>query len=506
MYMTSVPNHRLPLNGNSTWLWLLGFALLTSSCDVLKPVSSNGSTTQPRSGELEPIQGRKVYDPKTGTYVTLQEVPTEKMDTITWKEISETNYPPITSKPGAFPVIGAGGSSTSTPTGGGAQTLGVGEQGSQLLSSYNVAVMLPFLADRFNPESGQMDENSLWALHFLSGMRMAFDELSAQGVSLNVSLHDTRASEETTAALLQSDRELAQANLIIGPYRRENVALVANKIRNTNQVMVSPHSAASNISERNSNYIQVNPTLETHCQAIMRHVYPRHERNAIVLVARDDASEVSRFQFFNDEYRRINNRRDTARLQQLVVPATSTTFTGIDLSGYMRNNDTTVFILPSWADETFIYGFLRKLDVSKAPYQAVMVYGMPQWMSFERIDFEYYERLNVHVTSSFYLNPLNEEVRTFRRNFFDRYGDIPREEAFSGYCVAKYFADQLKRNGTRFQYVMERDARTMLHTRYKFERVVIPTTTGNEFPVIERWENKHVNVLRFRNYQFEPAN
>ncbi len=503
--MTSVPNHRPPLSGNkSAALWVLSIILLFSSCDVLKPVSSGGSSTQPRSAELEPIQGRRVYDPKTGTYVIMQEVPTEKMDTIAWKEISETNYPPIISKPGAFPILGsgnAGGSGGSSPS----QPIRVGEQGSQILSSYNVAVMLPFLADRFNPESGQMDENSLWALHFASGMRLALEELSAQGANLNVTLHDTRASEQTTSELLQSDRDLAQAHLVIGPYRRENVALVANKVRNTNQVLVSPHSAASNVSDRNPNYIQVNPTLETHCQTIMRHAYPRHDRTAIVLVARDDAAEVARFQFFNDEYRRLNGLRDTARLQQLVIPAASATMTGVDLARYMRNNDTTVFILPTWADEIFVSSFLRKLDVSRAPYQAVVVYGMPQWMAFERIEFDYFERLNVHVTSSFYLDPANQDVRNFRRNFFDRFGDVPREEAFSGYSIARYFVDQLRKNGTRFQYAMERDPYRALHTQYRFERVVIPGTTGAEFPPIERWENKYLNVLHFRNYQFEPA-
>lgn len=36
-------------------------------------------------------------------------------------------------------------------------------------------------------------------------------------------------------------------------------------------------------------------------------------------------------------------------------------------------------------------------------------------------------------------------------------------------------------------------------------RIEIPGTTGAEFPPIERWENKYLNVLHFRNYQFEPA-
>ena len=57
----------------------------------------------------------------------------------------------------------------------------------------------------------------------------------------------------------------------------------------------------------------------------------------------------------------------------------------------------------------------------------------------------------------------------------------------------------------RFQYRLQENPETLLHTQFDFQPVVIPTTTGAEFPQVERWENHHVNILKFQNYRFTKA-
>jgi hypothetical protein len=131
---------------------------------------------------------------------------------------------------------------------------------------------------------------------------------------------------------------------------------------------------------------------------------------------------------------------------------------------------------------------------------------MPQWMDYERIDFDYYEKLNVHVSSSVFIDELNPDIRAFKRRYYDRYGEIPLEEAFVGYDVSKYFGKMLKRFGTKFQLQLEQNPEQLLHTKFEFQPIITPTTTGGmEFPQVERWENKYVNILRFQNYRFNKA-
>lgn len=458
-------------------------------------MDSSDSRTTRDDEELEPIQGRKVYDPETGTWIVVEEAVTERMDTMVWREIPTTDDPPITST-GEVPVV-------TSPS----NVLGVTEFGSQLLSTYNVSLVLPFLTDRFSEFDASIYANSLWAINFYAGVKMALDVLADEQVNLDVSVMDSGASAQVVTNLINSNDNLGKAHLIIGPYRRENVALMAQFARQRGSVLVSPHSAASGISTNNPNYVQTNPTLASHSAAILRHALSRYRPQDIVLVSKSEPNEVGRLAYFRSEYNLINRGVLRATpLRELIIEDQSAALNRVSVDSYLGQGDTTVFIVPDW-DETFVYALLRKIDVSRDPYETVVVYGMPQWRDFEKIDFDYYEKLNVHISSGHYVDPLSAEVRLFKQQFYDRYGSIPRDEAFVGYDVMLYFGRMLKRYGTKFQYALEGNEADMLHTRYYIERVVpVTTTSGIETDIIDQFANKFVNILEFENYQFQKSN
>jgi ABC-type branched-subunit amino acid transport system substrate-binding protein len=473
---------------------------LFSSCELFKPIpQKTEQDPKKEKEELDPIQGRRVYDPTTGTYVVVENTPTGPMDTIIWRDIPSSMEPPIysTSAP-----ITPGPGSGSNPV----NPIGVGEGNSQLLSSYNVSVVLPFLSDRYSSIDKRIPPNSTWALQFYNGMEMAFDELSEQGVALNVSVMDSEASEQQVNDLVRTNRDLNQAHLVIGPYLRNNASILANKMRTTGGVLVSPHSASGNVSAQNPNYVQVKPTLVSHCQAIMRHVLSDHTADQIVLVGMNTEEEIARFDYFQREYERLNGLQQTEPLRRLTIDTTRLDMQTTSLKQWFSYDKETVFIVPSWSKESFINSFLRKLDLESTQYQRVKVYGMPQWMDYDRIDFDYYEKLNVHISSSVFIDDLDPDTRAFKRRYYDRYGEIPLEEAFIGYDATRYFGDMLNKYGTKFQLQLEQHPQQLMHTEFDFQRIIVPTTTGVEFPQVERWENKYVNILKFENYRFTKAN
>ncbi len=504
--MISAQNHPPQSSGNSAFLPVFLLVLFGSmgftSCELFKKLPERPETTRTTGGELDPIQGKRVYDPETGTYVIVEDVPTEKMDTIRWQELPESQYPPITTAGVAPPTRTGSGTNPNTGT-----PLGGGVEGGQLLSSYNVGILLPFLTNQYNDQTRVIPANSEWALQFYGGVQMAYDELKKKGVNLNVNVVDSRAEPSVVSNLLASDAALKADHMIIGPYRRDNVALVADAVKARGGVLVSPYSASSNISDKNSNYVQVNPTLESHCEAIMQHVYARHNPRNVVLVARNDPDEIARFAYFQQEYRRLNQLRDTARLRELVVTVQNDKVPELNLRKLLAGNDTTVFILPIFSDELFVYTFLRQLDVARTQYDPVVVYGMPQWMNYERVEVDLFEKLRVHVSSSVFIDLLDPAIQDFRGRYFDRYGTVPNDEAYVGYDVMLYFGEMLKKYGTRFQYALDAEPRTMLHSRFQFARVTLPTPAGTytERPAIERFENKYVNILQFKNYRFQLA-
>jgi len=507
--MISAPNLLQRLNGNKIALGLLLFLLPAFySCDALKPLqgSTGATTADPKKEEpkevkkdpdLEEIQGRKRYDPETKRWVFVDNAPAEKMDTIIWKDIPPRSVNVITSdesgeNTGGFdpgePVLQGQGQSSRT----------------KFFSSYNVAVALPFLTDKFDAKTGAIHDHSYWAIQFYSGLKMALDDLSSENIRLNVSVIDTKESNETAVqSLVRINSDLKNAHLIIGPYRRDNVRVMADFAKASDITLVSPASAAAGLSSNNDNYIQVNPTLESHCAAITHHALQHYSPNKIVLVGRSETDEIQRLKYFQDEYDAWQTRRDTGSLRELIISDKSADLARLNMLSHVRQDDTTVFIVPSWSDETFIYSLLRKIDLVRNPYNHIVVYGMPQWMQYERVDYDYYEKLNVHVSSSSYINSLDPQTQLFRQRYFDRYATVPTEDAFIGYDLMLYFGRMIHKHGTKFQYhFSDSEESSALHTRFQFLPIEIATTQRNRV-ITDRFENRYVNILEFRDYQFQ---
>ena len=482
------------LSGNNGWL-LIGAILLFTSCDLFKKAQSNGKDKEDEE-ELEPIQGRRVYDPETGQWVVVREAPTEKLDTIVWKDISEEQYPPII---------------TDTRLNEEGELIGVNEYGSEFLQSYDVALVLPFLGNRFDSDRPAITQGiSKWALNFYGGVQMALNELEEEGVKLNVSVHDSQASEATTRNLLQNEEDIKNAHMIIGPYRRDNIRLLTDFAKRNDISFVSPYSGSSNLSDNNPNYIQVSPTLQTHCEAIIQNALAKFRPEQIVLVGLDRPEDRQALKFFQDEYFRQEGSRDVLPLKEYIVVEQTAGFDSLDVVPFIELQDTTAFIVSVWSQkaEAFAFSFLRKVDLARQDYNYVSVYGLPPWLGFDYVDYDYYENLNVHISSNVYVDPLAPDIQFFKKRYFENYGLLPTTEAFLGYDVMLYFGRMIHKHGTKFQYMLESEEAQYLHTRFEFERVVDPTsaTTGQENLPIEQWENKYVNILKFQDYQFELAN
>lgn len=512
--MTSVPNRRQPLSGSKLGtLALLAFLLVSiSSCELFKPVTTPDADRTDRTKpsdpdpELDPVQSRRVYDPVTGTYIYVANAPTDKMDTVRWTVVSEDRNPPIVEEGGSEydPVTLPG----TTPDNGSvpiSQT-GTTPTGSRLLSGYNVDFALPFLTDRYLGSEDKVDDNSQWALHFYSGAKIALDELQGTAaVGYNVNVQDTRAAPEKTR-LISTSPEFTQAQLVIGPYLKNNVTTLAEAARGKETVLISPYSAAGGVSQNNPNYVQVNPTLETHMRSLIRHAYQTQGADRIILVTGTDPAQKARLAYLQDEYKILTGNAQVQPLEEVQVNMNNA---GTSFSQYL-NGRKTVFIVPIYEDESFVANFLRVLyNGTRDEFgRNVAVYGLPQWIDFTRINFDYYEGTNVHVSSSVYIDKLNPAVREFRRKFFERFAVLPRDEAFVGYDVTRYFLRMAAEHGTRFQYALEANPEDLLHTRFRFEPVaVVPAEATNfEQSQLDRFENKFVNILQFKEYAFKRVN
>ncbi len=463
---------------------LIFFSIFVTSCEWFKPARDSDKEKVYTDEDMDELQGTKVFDPETGEWRTVREVH-GKIDTVQWTDLPEKDYPPIISD-GSWP-------GTANNNDGGVASGG----------DYDVSLILPFLANQSS--LGEIDENSYWAIHFYAGAKMAYEDLAKDGASLNIKVSDSEgATGKVSRLLLESSTK--DAELIIGPYKRNNVRLVESFSKRNGTPLVVPFTAQLGMANGNPNYIQMNPSLESHCQAITRHARAAYDTENIVLVAQDRPEEKARFAYFQAENEKINGSIIGSRFREFVVGRGSDNQIEIDIAPYITQGETSVFLVPSWSSESFIYSLLRVLMIEQAKGEEIVVYGMPMWMDFDQIDYEFYQKLNVHVSSASYIDNGDERVRQFKNKFFQEYGTIPKEEAYLGYDAMLYFGKMLDQYGTTFPQSIDRQPYDVLHGRFEFERVVLePEQHKEDLNYFDQLENKFVHILQFQDFQFQPA-
>ena len=457
---------------------LIFFALIftTTSCDLFrKAETSNAPKKNPPREQTNPTK------PNTGVVL---------VDTVRWK-IDPKAKPPIASssqKPPTPVVItdqtsGGSGNPTYDPNTGGTKptpTEGVKE-------FYNIALLLPFNSDKFTEGSGMNSPKSQFALDFYAGAKLALDSLSTLPTKMTVNVLDSKDG----FLALSSRYEVGRADVIIGPIEKDNVtAALAFSTRN-NVTVVSPYFPTGDVETANPNFVQIKPSLKTHCTNIVQSIANRYPSAQVVLAARSKENESSRFNFFED----ANKLYSKAKYEEWKIEDDI----NFNPEPYIEANGTTVFVVPSW-NEAFVTSFLKKLNASPRRNQ-VVVYGMPQWTDFDKSLNTYYENLKVRVSSSTFIDNSLSDVQYFKTKFLRKFGKLPNSDAFLGYDCMLYVGKQTMQYGNKFPYFLNKEQQPVLHTKFYFNPVYrsTPDDSGNN---VSKYENSYVNILKFQNNIF----
>lgn len=375
-------------------------------------------------------------------------------------------------------------------------------------STYRLAVLLPFLANQVNAAAGEIPEKSKIALQYYAGMQLGLTEIS-QGKNypnLVVDVLDTQASDTDFQYLINTNARLKQAQVIIGPVRNSHITAMANQIKTTKQILVSPESPSSDLTDQNPNFIQTNPPLRAHCSRIIQYLRSEKKRTAdqVVLICKE--KEADRLVYFQD----ANLKFGATALKEIILPDASTNFDKIDFKKYFKPGQITAFVMPSWAGQDWVVAFLSRLKQQKGSNK-VEVYGMPQWADYEQIEPELLTDLNVHISSAQYINRTDGDVKAFEQAFYDKFGTLPNEDAFSGYDIIKFTALMLQKYGLNFPEKVS-SAGTFYPSMtggYYLRRVPIDPTRVTDAPTTvpyEYVENIYVHILKFEQFQFRvPA-
>lgn len=502
--MISVPNLRLLLNGNKAFLLLFAGVFAFVGCSTLKTGQGTGpdaNANKQEKDQLEPIQATRVYDPIRGEWVVIPASPSEKMDTFKYKLVRPYYSTAVTYYPNPFPPDTRAkeeffGKNVPAPEKSNPLRIAKKEQ-------YKIIVALPFTAnDSENAQEVVAGRVGRWAINYYGGIRLAARELNKEGVKINVLVRDTKSDDSGVTALLTSP-EMRETDVFIGPYRREQIRAVADQAKKDNFIMFSPYSAVTGLVQANPNFVQVNPSLEQHCRALLRNARSEYAVEDILLIYRaNQAGEKTCAEYLQNANAGLQGAQEPDFIPELVLDAG---FTATNLAQVIKNRPKMAVIIPSWADQNFILTLLRRITEAKTEDQEIVVYGMPQWMEFQNFEYDFFEKLRVRISSSSFVNLQDEEVKAFRRLYYEEFGSPPDLSAYEGFGLFRFIGKMLNEYGKYFQYYMDVNPMTTLTTRYEFQSILEPGQgyQADLMKAVSRFENTFLNILEFREYQFQ---
>lgn len=361
---------------------------------------------------------------------------------------------------------------------------------------YDISYFVPFNARTYDPES-----SSDRFIQYYSGMLIATEILEKNNINININVVDEKKARFENVL---SSGVNSETDVIIGPYSRKALK-VASKYAYENQVpLVSPWQASSKITEDNPYYVQLRPNLDEHYYSIFEDIKANgfDLENVHIIARQTNLKDGKRLKKLHRMAKDVWGESDENHLQEFLAIQDSLDNGETAFDSIFIDKEVSVAIIPNWSfeDENFIYGALRKMSVEKG-MSKLIVYGMPIMINSDRINFDYYSSLNMRVARSKFVDERDGDVQRFKRDFVDKYGALPTDDAYEGYDNLMYIGRNLSKYGKNFQYFLGKDQGYYLQAGYNVE-ITRKDSTDDSMKNINYFENKNVDIIEFKNNRF----
>lgn len=458
--MTSAPSLRRQLSGNKLWSVLLLAALIMGAGCTASKQAKKGP--QPKD-DTETSDVPRIFNPVTGKYEPVED-PGALIDTVEFRENTETEPVGVVDKPAT-----------------------------EKKQVYHLAMLLPLNAKYQGAFFEGIDPRLRRFIHYYAGARMAIQDLNARGIRLETEVLDCGESLESTKQIL---RELKDPDVIIGPYEMESLQEAAAFALKEHVPVFSPWTPSIPVQKHNPYFVQLNPGLEAHVEAIVDYIDLYLSDSKVYTVARDDARERSRLELFHAEHMEHSG---LPPYEDLIITDVSADLNETPLGEILSKDSATVFILPHYSrtDEDFVSAFLRKLHAEKSG-ATVYVFGMPQWLTFGKLRPDYMESTNVHVSSAHYIDLRDTTILSFQRRFLESYGTIAEPAALQAYSFIEFLGESLNTYGTGF---LDEISKRSNSSDYTIQPVYLTDDQEILRPVLY-YENRAVHILKSQDHVF----
>jgi ABC-type branched-subunit amino acid transport system substrate-binding protein len=326
---------------------------------------------------------------------------------------------------------------------------------------YRVDVLIPLYLSEMVKDGkpvykGKMPEKAVSGVEFYHGVKLAADTLNKLGYNIDVHIHDITDANSTPEKLL-AQKVFEQTDLIIGATQSQQIPVIADAAKKNTVNFISALSPADGGVENNAYFTLLQPSLQTHCEWIVKNLKNKHHKNEPLLLYRPSGIDENPYKYINA----ANN--ELKKLNCTNFP------TAQQLKPYFDSTKTNTIIV-SILDNGYSERILQLLYTSFPGYR-FEVYGMPSWKSMPTLKKpEAYPNVAVFITSPFYYDSSLPLSQTLANSYKSIGGTTQLSEmVYRGYETMFWYASMLKKYGTIFNENMD-DNKTAPFTKFEIKR------------------------------------
>ncbi|MCX7862133.1 MAG: LysM peptidoglycan-binding domain-containing protein [Bacteroidales bacterium] len=360
-----------------------------------------------------------------------------------------------------------------------------------------VAILLPLQNDFaiLEEEESSTDPNIKLSpksyLEFYEGFLLAIDSIRKSGTNIELWQYEIKRDSSKVIQLL-NDKNLQNADLIIGPFHENIFEMVASWAESKQIPVINPVMPSNKALYNCSNVIQLNTTLNSQIEQFARYMASFDSLNMII-VHTNSNEDIQILTIYKKHY--IESYTDNFKSKLPSLKEINYHQSGQEgLEKLLHRNKINIVFIPSQS-QVFVINLMTKLNELTKSYRIILCY-MPTWKKFENnIELEHLFNLNTHAFQPFYIDYNRPEVNNFVRFYRFYFKTDPSRLSFLGFDAGIYFLSMIKNYGKSFYSCINHcDAKT-LSSNFYFEKVGKNGGYENKGLFILRYDNVENNLL-----------
>lgn len=356
--------------------------------------------------------------------------------------------------------------------------------------TFSVSLLLPFNLDDIDTLKFQKNirtaipSKSYAAIEFYEGFLIAADSLKNTGLNLKISAFDAPNDSLQIVHLLEKS-ELRKSNLIIGPFHNSPSSQATDYAKRNHIPIVIPYAQQNKLLLGNKYAIKVSASTSTQVEAVADFITKHYKKQNLIVLHNGLLKEKSSLTTFKN---RCNAELGKDSIAEVIFKTAGVKGLQAKLSATANN----IIFIPS-NDQAFVTSLVNSLRGLKKDFKIVL-FGMESWVSFDNLDINTIQDLQLHIPSSSYLNYSTPETKEMMKKYREKYKTDPTKYALQGYDCGIYFLSELKKSGKDFYLGLPNSPKKGLQCNFQFVETAVESG----------YENKSVFILQYKDFTLSP--